>query len=372
MPPVSQEVLTLSPVSLLARIAGGEAVTILDLRDDDWTIEGPAVTVRRVAAADALAAPEELAAQLPPDVVTLCQRGVTALRVTTALRAAGSRACALEGGMREWIGTLRAVAVDVGLSGVEVRQVQRPGRGCLSYVVSAGGSALVVDPAPDAGFYAVLADELNASITDVVDTHLHADHLSGARALAALTGARLRLPVGALERGIAYPEAVTPLHDGDSFLIGELLLRAIHLPGHTTDMTGLVVGDRALIAGDSLFTHGIARPALQVGDPEGSRAMARELHRTIHERVLALGEDVVLLPCHDHPVVRAGAVTATLGEVRRDVPELAIADPDEFARELVAAMPPRPANYEAVIAVNAGRQPFDPDLERGGNSCATR
>ena len=88
--------------------------------------------------------------------------------------------------------------------------------------------------------------------------------------------------------------------------------------------------------------------------------------------MLALGDDVVLLPGHDHPGVRQVAVAPTLGEVRARVPELAIRDPEAFATHVLAGMPPRPANYTAVIAANAGHGPADPELECGGNSCATR
>ena len=70
--------------------------------------------------------------------------------------------------------------------------------------------------------------------------------------------------------------------------------------------------------------------------------------------------------------MHATAIAPTLGEVRRVVAELALTDPDAFADALLADMPPRPANYETVIAVNAGRHPFDPELEAGGNSCSTR
>ena len=144
------------------------------------------------------------------------------------------------------------------------------------------------------------------------------------------------------------------------------------LPGHTSDMTGLLVAGRALVAGDSLFADGIARPDLQRGDPEGARAMARTLHPTLHDRVLALGDDIVLLPCHTHPGVNGAAIAPRLAEVRETVDLLAIADPAEFAETLLSGMPPRPANYEAIIAVNAGLEPFDGDLETGGNSCASR
>jgi glyoxylase-like metal-dependent hydrolase (beta-lactamase superfamily II) len=169
---------------------------------------------------------------------------------------------------------------------------------------------------------------------------------------------------------VAYD--VTPLADGDAIALGDVPVRAVALPGHTTDMTGLLLGERLLVSGDSLFADGIARPDLQQGDPEGARAMGRLLHATLHDRVLALGDDVVLLPGHDHPGVRDGAVAPTLGEVRARVAELSIEDPTAFADALLADMPPRPANYETVIAVNAGTHPFDPELETGGNSCSTR
>ncbi len=216
-----------------------------------------------------------------------------------------------------------------------------------------------------------LAQELGARITDVFDTHLHADHLSGARTLAEQTGATLHLPALALARGVTYPERVAPLHDGETIALGDIELRAVSLPGHTTDMTGLLVADRALIGGDSLFTDGIARPDLEQGDAEGAAAMARTLHGTLHGRVLALGAEVLLLPGHTHPGVRADAVSGRLADVRSAVAELAVDDPDEFAARLLKDMPPRPANYEAIIAVNAGMQPFDPELEAGGNSCSS-
>jgi glyoxylase-like metal-dependent hydrolase (beta-lactamase superfamily II) len=302
----------------------------------------------------------------------ICNRGITAGDVAPRLRALGVDAMIVEGGMRGWIGVLRAHPVDLGIEGLEVRQVQRPGRGCLSYVLAAGGRALVVDPAPDAAFYAALAEELGATIADVVDTHLHADHLSGARELADRTGASLRLSSGAIERGVTYADRVTTLDDGDTIDLGGVTVRALALPGHTSDMTGLLVAGRALIAGDSLFADGIARPDLQQGDPEGARAMARTLHATLHDRVLALGDDVVLLPCHTHPGVNAAAIAVPLGAVRAAVAELAIEDPAEFAEALLSDMPPRPANYEAIIAINAGSQPVDPELETGGNSCSSR
>ncbi|MFN8203561.1 MAG: MBL fold metallo-hydrolase [Solirubrobacteraceae bacterium] len=361
---------TLAPQALLERLVSGEPTFVLDIRDDaDAGIAAAAARVRHMPA-DAAG---ELAADLPADPVVVCNRGISAHAVAEALQAAGVEApVVLEGGMRGWLHVLRAVPVDLGVAGLEIRQVQRPGRGCLSYVVAVGGEALVVDPTPDSAFYLDLAGQLGARIVAVVDTHLHADHLSGARELAERSGAALHVPQGTIERGIAYADEVRPLRDGDRLSIAGVEVRAIALPGHTTDMTGLLVAGRALIAGDSLFADGLARPDLERGDPDGARAMARTLHATLHDRVLALGDDVVLLPGHDHAVVRTGAVAPRLAEVRARVEELAIADPGAFAEHILEGMPPRPANYQAVIEANAGRGPADPDLESGGNSCATR
>ncbi len=364
---------SIAAAQLADRLADGERMTVLDLRaDSEWGIEAPGVTSRHMKPATVLADPAALARELIGPVAVVCNRGLTAQPVADALRKLGVDAVVVGEGMRGWIAALQSRPVELGVEGLVVRQIQRPGRGCLSYLLAAGGQALVVDPAPDVGFYLGLAEELDSRITDVFDTHLHADHLSGARMLSEQTGATLRLPALALERGIAYAEDVEPLHDADTMTLASVTLRAIALPGHTTDMTGLLVADRALIAGDSLFLDGIARPDLQQSDPEGARAMGRILHQTLSTRVLALGENVVLLPGHTHPGVLADAVASPLADIRAAVPELAIEDPGEFAERLLSEMPPRPANYEAIIAVNAGVYPFDPELETGGNSCSAR
>ncbi len=364
---------SISAAQLADRLADAERITVLDVREDArWGIEAPGAITCHVAAARVLADPAAIARQLDGPVVVLCNRGHTAQPFAQALSRFGVDAKVLQGGMRGWIKVLQSRPVDIDVDGLVVQQVQRPGRGCLSYLLAADGYALVVDPAPDPAYYIELAQAAGARITGVLDTHLHADHLSGAWMLAAQTGASLRLPAPALARGVAYAEEVAPLHDGETIMLGSVALRAIALPGHTTDMTGLLVADRALLGGDCLFADGIARPDLQRSDAEGSRAMGRTLHATLRERVLALEDDVLLLPGHTHPGVNADAVAPALGAVRATVAELAIDDPGGFAVALLSEMPPRPANYETVIAVNAGTHAFDPELETGGNSCSTR
>lgn len=363
---------TIAPAALLERLAAGAAVTILDVREDpSWPIEAPAARVVWRPAAEVLRDPAAASAELGGPAVVVCARGRTARGVAEVLHPAGQPMAVLEGGMRGWIGALHAAEVPAGLEGARLVQVQRPGRGCLSYLLAAGDEALVVDPAPDAAFYLALAADAGARVTGVFDTHLHADHLSGARELAARSGAKLMMPAASLARGVSYAERVEPVEDGTVLAAGGVELRALALPGHTTDMTGLLIARSALLSGDSLFADGIARPDLQRGDPEGAHAMARTLHATIRERILALGPDVLLLGGHAHPGVLSGPLAPRLGELAERVPELALEDPDEFAEALLRDMPPRPENYETVIVVNSGRAPFDPELEVGGNSCST-
>lgn len=364
---------TVDPETLAAELLAGDGPTLVDVRPADdaaaWSVEGAGVRSRNVPAVEVLDAPHDGAAAVPDGSVLVCLRGKTATTVAQALPGKDLRV--LEGGLRAWIGLLLAQPVDVGVAGVDVLQVQRPGRGCLSYVIVSDGEALVLDPAPgDPEAYVRLADARGARITTVFDTHLHADHLSGARALAAATGARHVVPQATIDRGLSFaPDG--RVRDGDRMVVGSHELRVVALPGHTTDMTGLVLGTRAVFSGDSLFADGIARPDLEVGDAEGSRAMAHTLHATLRDRVLTLPGDALLLGGHVHPGLRAEAVAPTLDEVRRAVPELALEDPDAFADALLAVMPPRPANYEAVIEANAGRTAPDPELESGGNSCST-
>ena len=221
-----------------------------------------------------------------------------------------------------WSRVLRAAEVPVDAP-FTVVQLRREARGCLSYLVISGGEALVVDPAPGIAPYLEEAAARDARITRVFDTHVHADHVSGARALARETGAALHLSEVALRRGLRYGAAVRTVADGDLLPVGGEAVRVVALPGHTTDMTGLLLGDAALIGGDSLFTDSVARPDLEAGDAHADEA-ARELFDTLRARVAGLPDAAVLLPCHYAGGRLPDPVAPTLGEVRARVDELAL------------------------------------------------
>ena len=304
-------------------------------------------------------------------VRVICNRGRASLRAAEALTDQGLAAATVGGGMIAWSRLLSPRPVDIGTD-TTVIQFMREARGCLSYLVAADGEALIVDPAPTIEPYIAAARSLGASIKRTLDTHVHADHLSGARSLSDREGAVLHLSAAALARGVQFADRVEPVAAGDRLAIGTSDLKVLDLPGHTSDNVGVLIDGRALIAGDSLFADSVARPDLEAGD-DGAGDAAQALHVTLHERILTLDDDVVLLPCHYPGGRRDSALAPTIGEAKEKV-ELLRLDREMFAAESVAEMPPRPANYLNIIAVNLGAE-SGPDvggLEVGANSCAAR
>lgn len=216
---------------------------------------------------------DELLADLSPDarVRLICHSGVGSRRVAASLAGRFAEVLSVADGMIGWSRVLRASDVRLDAP-FEVVQFRREARGCLSYLVIAGGEALVVDPAPSVGPYLDEAVARGARITRVLDTHIHADHVSGARALAQEAGAALHMSEAALRRGLRYGESVATVADGEALSLGGQAVRVIALPGHTTDMTGVLLGDAALIGGDSLFIDSVARPDLEAGDARADEA----------------------------------------------------------------------------------------------------
>lgn len=352
-------------------IRDGRPITIVDVRRAEeferWHIDPGAAELVNLPAAESENGWQALAAGRELRIV--CNRGNTSGRVAAELARRGIPARSVGGGMLAWSRLLVAAAVDIG-SRTTVIQFRREARGCLSYLVARGRQALVVDPAPEVAPYLDRAGALGVTVTAVLDTHVHADHLSGARLLADSTGARLHLSRAAVARGVAYADRVQPIDDGDRFGLDEADLQVMALPGHTTDNVGLLVDRRALVCGDSLFAGAVARPDLEAGDA-GAAAAAATLHRTLHERVLSLPPETLVLPCHYPGGRLAEASVTTVGEALDRVAPLRL-NVDGFVAAVLGSMPPRPANHLAIIAANLGRDggAGDGSLEVGANNCA--
>ena len=385
---------SLSAEELHERLGDGERVTILDVRNRDefeaWHVEGAdavQIPYAQFVAAKARGGVGDFVADadLREPVVAVCARGEASETVADLLRETGVDARNLADGMEGWARVY--VARDLPTTGVTVRQYDRPATGCLSYLFVSDGEAAVVDPLRAfADRYATDTNEVGARLKYAIDTHVHADHLSGVRTLAAETGAQAVLPAGAKDRGLAFDARL--LEDGEELSIGDATLRAVHAPGHTTELTAFRLGgiiddntnvheERAndlLFSGDALFAESFGRPDLEDGD-SGARDLATEQFDTLRERLLSLPAETLVAPGHRPPdadPAADGTFTARMEEVRA-----ALALPDDreaFVGRVLESLPPRPANYERIVPANLGRESVDDDaafeLELGPNNCA--
>jgi len=396
---MSDDAPSISPADLQERIDRGDSVRVLDIRNRDevdrWQLSGPAVTVTQRSNAKFIQATvtdtvDEFAADVDGEgpIIAVCARGEASREVAAALEDAGYDASNLAGGMEAWARLLTAVELPVSAGDTAVVQYRRPASGCLGYLVVSGESAAVVDPLRAfTERYVADAREHGATVETVIDTHVHADHVSGLRDLADATGASAVMSAAAVERGVTYD--VTTVSDGDEIAVGDATLEAVHAPGHTTGMTAFAVhgagsAERsdesdaetpgALLTGDSLFVGSVARPDLERG-ADGAREFARELQRTLTERFARFDDETLVAPGHHAEGAKPdenGAVTARFGELR-EIPVFGM-NPDEFVEYVTGDMPPRPANFERVIAINLGRETVDAgeafELELGPNNCA--
>jgi hydroxyacylglutathione hydrolase len=236
------------------------------------------------------------------------------------------------------------------------RQVLHDDLGCASYVVADGGVGAVVDPKWEIEEYLELAEENSFEIRHVLETHNHADHVSGRGRLAAVTGATIHVsPTPDLQ----YEHEI--LADGDSIELGAVRIVALATPGHRPEHTAYVVYDAsrgdepwAVLTGDSLFIGDVARPDLAVDAAEG----ARGLHTSLR-RLLELPDHVQVLPGHlggslCGSASMSEAPASTIGFERRFNPLLAAETETELAERLLQGLKPQPPNFRRIVALNSG------------------
>ncbi len=231
------------------------------------------------------------------------------------------------------------------------RQVLYRDLGCASYLLGDAGQAVVVDPRWDIDAYLEIAATERLTIVEVLDTHDHADHVSGRLRLAAATGARARRP----DSGGSDPDAIAA---GEEISIGALRIQALATPGHRPEHLTFAVSDLArgaepwlLLTGDSLLVGDIARPDLAYAAEEG----ARELHATL-TALTGYGDHVEVWPAHVGGSLcggenLSGKTSSTVGFERRHNPLLTLAEAP-FVSELTASLPTKPPNLERIVALN--------------------
>ena len=374
---------TIAPEALKDRIDAGEDVTLLDARMrsdyEEWHIDGENVVSINVPYFEFLddEIDEAVLERIPEDreVTVLCAKGGASEYVAGTLAERGYDVDHLEDGMNGWAEIYDAVEV-TGYDGAgTLLQYQRPSSGCLGYLLYDGGEAAIIDPLRAfTDRYLDDADDLGVELRYALDTHVHADHVSGVRDLddAGVEGV---VPAAAVDRGVTYADELTTAEDGDVFEVGDATIETVATPGHTTGMTSYLVDESLLATGDGLFVESVARPDLEEGD-EGAPDAARQLHETLQERVLPLDDDVLIGGAHFSDAAEPaddGTFTAPVGDLVAEMDALTT-DEDAFVELVLSDMPPRPANYEDIIATNLGRNAVDDDeafaLELGPNNCA--
>ena len=382
-PTPESDVDSITAEMLKARIDGGDSVTLLDARMasdyEEWKIDGENVTSINVPYFEFLDEDiaDDVLAQIPENehVTVLCAKGGASEFVAGALADRGYDVDHLEEGMNGWASIYEAHEVTEYDGPGTLLQYQRPSSGCLGYLLYDAGEAAIVDPLRAfTDRYLDDAEELGVELKYAFDTHVHADHISGLRDLAA-EGVEAMLPAVAADRGVTYADDVTLVEDGDEFAAGDATVETVFTPGHTTGMTSYLLGDSLLATGDGLFIESVARPDLEEGD-DGAPEAARMLYDSLQNRVLALDDDVLVGGAHFSDAAEPaadGTYTAPIGDLRERMDALSVSE-NEFVEVVLADMPPRPANYEEIIATNLGQNTVDDDeaftLELGPNNCA--
>jgi glyoxylase-like metal-dependent hydrolase (beta-lactamase superfamily II) len=230
----------------------------------------------------------------------------------------------------------------------------------LSYFFGCGSchAGVAIDPVlGDEDWFINEAAKQDVKITHVIDTHVHADHFSGGRALAEKTGAKYCLHES---NGSRVKYAFEPLKDGQRIEVGNVWVDVLHTPGHTPDSICLLVTDKRrtetpwfVLTGDTLFVGSAGRPDLAGKETE----MAGQIYDSVHQKLLALPAEVELYPGHTSGSAcgagMSGKPTSTIGYEKRWNPMLAL-DRAGFVAALTETIPPRPAEMDRMVQANLG------------------
>lgn len=375
--------MTVTPMTaseIAKKIIQQQSFFILDVRNEDafvdWKIEGANVAHLNVPYFDLLDGVEEILDQLPMDqeIVVVCAKEGSSIFVAEMLSEAGRNVSYLQGGMKAWSEHLEPVKVGDLKNGGAIYQFVRIGKGCLSYMIISGDEAVVVDATRMTDVFLNFAKEQGVVIKHALDTHLHADHISGGRKIAeAVNGLYWLPPKDAGEVTFAYE----PLEDGQKIQVGSstIELQALYSPGHTIGSTSFIVDEAYLLSGDILFVDSIGRPDL-AGLAEDWVADLRE---TLYERYRELAEELIVLPAHFmiiDELNKDGSVSAKLGVLFEQNHGLNIDDEDEFRQLVTGNLPPQPNAYQEIRLTNMGKITPDEEAQRemeiGPNRCAVR
>jgi glyoxylase-like metal-dependent hydrolase (beta-lactamase superfamily II)/rhodanese-related sulfurtransferase len=348
-------------------------IFLLDVREPDefenWNIEGSEnIPLRRI--------PQSID-RIPNDkvIVTICPAGNRSGMITLMLQRLGYNVKTLEDGLTSWSSAYERVARIFGVQDgkrVKIVQLRKIGKGCLSYILESDYEAAVIDPLlPIEDYIRIAEEEMKAKITKVMDTHLHADHVSGAKELSKTTKAELYLSPYENYKEIG---SFSRLNDRDVIRIGSIPLQVIYTPGHTQGSVSLRLGSKLLFTGDNLFVNNIGRPDLK----EHTQELASKLHASIKGTIFRLPDETIILPAHhDRPVKADTFIEAQLGDIKsqQNLKEIFGLQKEPFVKRMKSITMPTPPSYKEIMPMNEGEREKPSlkeihQLEMGPNRCS--
>ena len=394
----SQEI---EPTELKKKIDNHEDIFILDVRTpqeyETWKLsydkhENPKlIPVDRLFLNDS-----SLLKEIPKDkeIVTVCAHGNRSMMAARMLNQLGYNVKSVRGGMAGWNKVYDVAEVAVPKEApFRIWQIRRISKGCMGYIVSSkeDSTAVVMDPSREIyEAFLNVAEENGLKIIKVIDTHQHADHVSGvvklAKTISSETSTEAMAYFSSLEE---YNSENTEINinyikDGEQIDISKKIsLRAIHTPGHTNGSISYLINysydtDTSpqysyLFTGDTLFVDSAGRPDLR----EEAKKYAGLLYETYQQKIVQLPENTVVLPAHFNgsstTLKHAVPIADTIGSLKKKIKLLSMTE-DEFVHFVTDTLPSRPINYKTIIDINKRMLSFDdmqiPDLEAGPNSCA--
>lgn len=354
-----------------------QPVFMLDVRNEadfnDWKIEGENIEYLNVPYFDLIDGVEPILESIPTDkpIIVVCAKEGSSMMIAEMLTEKGLEVSYLLGGMKSWSEYLYPTKVYED-EDITVHQFIRVGKGCLSYIVTSGEEALIVDPSRFVDTYIDFAATQGAKITHIVDSHLHADHITGGRELADKTGAKYYLMKS---EGAVFDFQHLEQHDKIEFANIKLEVLAVKTPGHTPGSVSFFVNHKLLFSGDTIFVSGLGRPDLG----GKAREWAVDLYDSIYSKVAKIADDVIVLPGHyadfHGEVNELGYIGNSLGNIRKINDVMAGKTVEEFVEHVAAsASTETPPNFEAIVAINRGVTVATVDeqqeLEIGPNRCA--
>ena len=397
----------IDPEELKKKIDNNEDIFLLDVRTpqeyEAWRISYENHNNPKLIPVDRLFMKDPtLLEEIPKDkeIVTVCAHGNRSMIAAKILTQLGYRVKSVKGGMAGWNKVYDVAEIPVpNEAPFKIWQIRRISKGCIGYIISSkqDKTATVIDPSREIyESFLQTSQDNELQITQLIDTHQHADHVSGIIKLTKTKTpetnmGKTNIFFSSLEE---YDSSKTELKniifvkDGDKLNVGDkVTLRAIHTPGHTNGSMSFIIEYTAndnninnkdpvhsyLFTGDTLFVDGVGRPDLR----DEAKKFAKLLYDTYHQKILQLPDNTVVLPAHFNgtsiALKHTVPILETLGTIKKRVKLLSM-NKEEFIDYIADTVQPRPGNYKTIISINKKMLPYDEiemaDLEAGPNSCA--